>query len=326
MGTKDINQSMFYECKARFADLFNGCIFKGEKVIKEEELEELDSVFIINNTGKNNATSKIIADKSYLWKGIYTSVFVLESQSYLDYGMVLRIMKNEVAAYDKQRREGLEKWKIENTDTKNFMSSMYPGQILLPVVTLVLYIGKEGFWDCARELYDLLQIGEELKPFVNNFKINVYDYHKEKDFSIFKTENRLLFELLSASDDKKHMMDILKNNDTTYLDVEVLKMIVGSTGIKLDLNKLEKNDKGELGMYKCKAVEEWEKELLEKGYSRGISQGISQGINEGILQGRIAELKKNVNTIMRKKNYSLDEALDILEVSEEDRKLFQVTH
>ena len=58
--------------------------------------------------------------------------------------------------------------------------------------------------------------------------------------------------------------------------------------------------------------------LKEKGYSEGLCQGISRG--------KIEELKKNVNAIIRKKDYSLEEALDVLDVSEEDRKLFYITH
>ena len=34
MGSKDIGQSMFYESKTRFVDLFNGSIFRGKEVIK----------------------------------------------------------------------------------------------------------------------------------------------------------------------------------------------------------------------------------------------------------------------------------------------------
>jgi len=46
---------------------------------------------------------------------------------------------------------------------------------------------------------------EELKPFVNDFKLNLFDYHEWKDFSMFKTEKRLLFEALSCGRNKRKM-------------------------------------------------------------------------------------------------------------------------
>lgn len=300
-----------YESKTRFADLFNGSIFRGKEVIKEEELSELDSVLIMEKNDQNRRKTKIIADKSYLWRGICTSVMILESQSYIDYGIVLRVIKDEVAAYDKQRRQGLEKWKKENKDSESFLSSMYHGQTLFPVLTLVLYIGTEDAHLMARELYGLLEIEEGLKPFINNYKINLYDYHDENDFSVFKTENRLFFELLKASGSKGKMMEILKNH-TYCKDIEVLKMIINSIGIKMDIDKIQRNEKGEYEM--CKAIEDWERDLINEGYHRGISQGI--------LQGKEMMLKNSIKSVMKNKKMSQKEALDLLGVSEEDRKLF----
>lgn len=333
MGKKDENQSLFYESKERFADLFNGCIFQGNNVINPQELAESDSVMVLNLPKAKDRASKIIADKIYSWKGISTSVMILESQSYVDYGMVLRVMKDEIAAYDKQRRKGLEEWKKENCDTSNtisnknsstpkkssseFISSMHPKQKLIPVLTLVLYIGTDTPWDGRAQLYDLMDIEDALKPYINNYKINIYDFHQHNDFSIFKTENRLLFELLSVANDKNKMIQMMENNENFHhADPEVIKMIIGSTGMNIDLKKIQKNEKGEYDM--CKAIEEWKKDLIIEGYNRGEQDGYNKG--------REIELKNNVNTLMNNMKLSLKETLDLLNVPVEDRTLFYTTH
>ena len=40
MGQRDLYQSDFYEDKNRFADIFNGALFKGKEVMKSEDLEK----------------------------------------------------------------------------------------------------------------------------------------------------------------------------------------------------------------------------------------------------------------------------------------------
>ena len=44
--------------------------------------------------------------KSMRWKNIILTVLILETQDYVDYFMVPRVVKKEIAIYDAQRREG----------------------------------------------------------------------------------------------------------------------------------------------------------------------------------------------------------------------------
>ena len=66
-------------------------------------------------------------------------------------------------------------------------------------------MAQDKLWDGAKSLYEMLELEDELKPFVNDFKLNLFDYHEWKDFSRFKTANRLLFEALSCGSDRKRM-------------------------------------------------------------------------------------------------------------------------
>ncbi len=60
----------------------------------------------------------------------------------------------------------------------------------------------------------------------------------------------------------------------------------------------------------CKA---WE-DMRNEGIEIGIQQGIQTGHNE--------EQQKNVMSLMKTMNLSLEQALDALEISENDRKKF----
>ena len=64
----------------------------------------------------------------------------------------------------------------------------------------------------------------------------------------------------------------------------------------------------------CKAIEEWKKDLIVEGYNKGEQVGYETA------------LKNHVNALITSRNLSLKEALDILNVPEEDRKLFFTTH
>lgn len=114
----------------------------------------------------------------------------------------------------------------------------------IPVIPLLLYLGTEQEWDGAKSLYEILEIKDELKPFVTDHKLNLFDYHEYKDFSIFKTENRIIFELLSCAKDKIKMEKVIKENQY-MLDKETAKAILGMLGIKVNLNKIMvKTEKG----------------------------------------------------------------------------------
>ena len=192
------------------ADVFNGVLFDGRVVMKPEELETVDSVITYLPETENG--KKVIADKICKWCSRYVSVVVLENQSYVDYRMVLRVMEAEVMNYEKQRREQYQQNKQQGYEYRNdeYLSKMKKEQKLIPIITLVLYLGKDKLWDGAKSLHEMLEMDEEVKPFVNDFKINLFDYHDCMDFSKFQTENRLLFEMLSCQKDKEKMKDILK--------------------------------------------------------------------------------------------------------------------
>ena len=101
MGQKDYAQSDYFNDKVRFADVCNGVLFQGKECIKPEDLQEMNPDIVYQDKDKQRLRMTI-ADKMFMWKGIYLSVLAIENQSMVDYSMVFRTMKTEALSYEKQ--------------------------------------------------------------------------------------------------------------------------------------------------------------------------------------------------------------------------------
>ena len=301
MGQKDLYQSDFYEDNRRFADVFNGVLFAGREVVKPWELQEADSVIV--SLSKKNQGKKVICDKIRKWKGNYVSLMVLENQAYIDYGMVFRVMESEAFGYNKLKKQRFLEQRGSGVEFNGneYLSQMKKGEKFTPIITLVLYLGKNIMWDGETNLYEMLELDEDLKPYVNNFRLNLFDYHNYENFDGFQTENRLLFEILSNADDKKKMMHLLKQEKGyRSLDEESAKAILGIIGAKVDIEKIKiESEKGEEKYDMCKAFDDYKEE----------------GRKEGRKEGELSMALKNVKKLMKKQKLTFEQAVAVLEIS-----------
>lgn len=296
MGKKDLWQKDYFDDRNRFADMFNGILFQGKAIMKAEELEDTESQVVHHE--KDGETVNIIRDKVYKWKGQQVAICVLENQSYVDYRMVFRVMLEEAVSYIKQQKRTYKKWKEAGYgfDKNEFLSKMHKEEKYTPVITVVLYLGTEEEWNGAKSLYEMLEIAEELKPFVTNHKLNLFDYHEYKDFSFFKTENRILFELLSCAKDKIKLEKIIRKNQY-IVDRETMKAILGMLGMKVDLNKIMTKTKEGVKYDMCKAVED----MIEDGRQKGLQEGLVALVN--ILATMLPDLDTIYNKIISDEKY-----------------------
>ena len=124
-----------------------------------------------------------------------------------------------------------------------------------PVILLVIYFGIDKKWDGARCLYDMLDMNKDVEPYISNYKMNLFDFHDYDDFSVFKTENRLLFETLASCQNKKEMYAFMKAHEDEYekWDILTTKLMCDLLGLKYDkiLKKMT-----EEGINVCRAMEE----------------------------------------------------------------------
>ena len=178
MGAKDIAEKNLEELNDVFADIINVLLFKGERLVHEDELEADTTKSMFKADGKIHEQER---DVSKFWKNgeIRISILGIENQTKQDSDMPLRVISYDGASYKQQL--------LNERQTKRY-----------PVTTIVLYFGTDEKWATAKSLYDCFEISEKLKPFVNNYKINVFNiaWLSEETINLFKSDFKLIAQYL----------------------------------------------------------------------------------------------------------------------------------
>ena len=181
MAEKDITEKNLEALNDVFADIVNVLLFKGEQVINEKDLEADTTKSMFKADGKIHEQER---DVSKFWKNgeIRISILGIENQTAQDSDMPLRVISYDGASYKQQL--------LDNKNQKK----------RYPVATLVLYFGTEEKWSKAKHLYDCFEVPEKLKPFVNDYKINVFNiaFLSPKTIAMFKSDFKIIAEYFRA--------------------------------------------------------------------------------------------------------------------------------
>lgn len=298
MGIKDEYQFDYLDDNQRFADQVNGALFGGKQIVKPEELEPMEpqSVNLENRAGKRR-TAKTVVDKKRLWNGRKIHILVIENQNYVDYQMVFRNMLSESIAYNKQWKQ--KKAEHERQDdlkkTDEYLSHMKKEEIFTPIITLVVYFGTEHPWDGAKCLYDLLDIDEDMKSVVSNYRLNLYDCQAHDTFEEYQTGLRQVFETVRYAKDKEKLQQIMEANREAYsrIDSETKEILEVIANVKIP-EEFKLMEEGEERYDMCKAFED----MRLEGYEEGIEKGLIKGI-QALIQ-TCKELGASRETIIEK--------------------------
>lgn len=248
MGRTDEYQFDYLDDNTRFADQVNGALFHGRQVVKPDELEPADSqaVFLGKEAGRRK-NYKAIADKVRIWRGKLIHILSIENQTFVDYHMVLRNMLTECLSYQKQWKQKRLAHESRNDlaiGTDEYMSGMTKDEKFIPVITLVVYCGTEHPWDGARCLHELLEIDDEVKEFVTDYRLNLYDCHEHDTFDEYHTGLRQLFEVVRYGKDRAKLQAVMEANKEIYSsldsDTKELLEVVAKVRIKEENKMMEK--------------------------------------------------------------------------------------
>ena len=170
--TPDSACRTFFNNNIYFSAFCNAVLFNGKQLIDASNLihYENDSAVIINDTKKveDKKRRRDIIVRGDI-HGIYC-LFGIEHQSTIDQEMVIRCGNYEMMEYLKQIKKG---------------------EKVIPQVMIVFYTGDRK-WNAPLRLSDYFEIPEELKEYVNDWKIKVVDV-KEIDTSKIKDEQTRYF-------------------------------------------------------------------------------------------------------------------------------------
>ena len=280
----DIQLKKFFEHDDRFLSLFNAYFYQGESVLKEEYLSPDDSEVV-----KLVASNHIDVIRRYK-ENEYFALFVLENQSKVDYGMVVRIMKYQVLLYERELR-------------KASPNNYTPKGTKLPMVrAIVLYTGEKE-WDGARKLSDMIldENGQkiELDP-IEDFSLNLIELNKDVSYNLNNQCVQDFMDLVHQLYDKSiHLgdMDRVYQRDA----VQAAYSITKDEQLKLILEQEEG------GVKVCEAM----RELFEDARNKGIALGETKAF------------MASINSIMIKFNLNADQAMDALSIDEKDRDFYR---
>lgn len=295
MGRADDYQYDYLEDNGRFADQVNGALFHGRQVVRPDELEPADArmVYLGKEAGRR-ADITAIVDKARIWKGKVIHILAVENQLYVDYHMVLRNMLSESLNYHRQwkrKKAGHDREKDLKGSKDEFLSGMRKGEKFLPVITLVVYCGTEHPWDGARRLHDLLDMDDEIKEFIPDYRMNLYDCHEHDTFEEYHTGLRQLFETVRYSGDKEKLKRIMEENREAYssIDSETRELLEAVAKVKIPENSKKEEEDGKVEFDMCKAFEDYRLE----GKMEGKIEGKLEGRQEHLIEMVCKKLLKN---------------------------------
>lgn len=248
MGKKlkpDIALKEYWENNERYADLLNAVLFGGRTVIhasqlKEQNTEESHTLELGDKTDPLSA----IRD---LFRVIRTAMGVefllvgIENQDKIHYGMPIRVLNLDAYAYDRQWKRLKAKYKEEkNMTADEYLSHMRKEDKFLPVVTIVIYYGEKP-WDGAQDLHGVLNIPEEIRPFVGNYPMHLVEVVDNK-LQFKNADNEDLFQLLNliynTSLDKKERMQKAQDYENSHeVDDEVVRALAATNHITIEKKK-----------------------------------------------------------------------------------------
>lgn len=142
---------------------------------------------------------------------------------------------------------------------------------LHPVVSICVYYG-ENEWDGSLHLTDMLEIPNEVKPIISDYKMNLIQVRECIDFRFRNTDIRTVFEIIQMIYERDYKkMNVLYGEKR--IDTELALVIGAVTNSPRIIDQaLEFEINGEK-MNMCKALEELEQKGREEGYISGIETG-----------------------------------------------------
>lgn len=319
MGKKDIALRKYLNDKERFSDLINGILFRGEQELMPSMLEERDSVaaIAVNEKRRLIKRERDIIHKAAM--GVEFLILACENQMEIHYGMPVRIMLYDGITYEEQMEELRKKNKIENKykNSAEFLSGMKKDDVLIPVITFVLYYGKDE-WDDHLTLKSMLKIPSKydiLNTYINDSKVNLISMRKI-DPKLFKGELREFLELLQCNEDLEKMKQLVQTDSRyRFLTKDTCETLMALSD---GMDYFER-------LREC--VENREVFNMSTAFDQLVQQGIDQGMEIGRKQQLQSQIRKKVE-----KGFSaeviaeqLEEDLDtIVALMKENEKNFTV--
>jgi hypothetical protein len=292
LAEKDTTQKILEAHNDVFADIVNVLLFNGEEKVKPDDLTDEGTNSYYKISGKIKSQDRDVA-KSWRKNHIRISSFGFENQTVIEKNMPIRVIGYDGASY----REQLTK--------KNLRNGNYP------VVTMVLYFGMKR-WNKNLSLTDCLNISDDLKPFVSDYKINVFEiaYLTDEQVKMFKSDFKLIADYFVQI--RKTGKYVPMPDDITHVWETINLISVLTDDGRFEQVYYNSNKKEALNM--CKIIDDFVKQGVEQGIEQGVAQGIEQGVERSTVN--------NIKNLMLNLNFSLEQAMTALGIPNDKKERY----
>ena len=165
MAEKDIMEKTLESYNEVFSDIVNNLVFGGKQEVRADDLTQAVARSVYKADRKLREQER---DTAKYWNRVNLRIayYGLENETEPEEDVPLRLFGYDGAAY----RDQLYYEKDENGIRRRNQNPRYP------VVTLLLYFGYQKHWNKPLTLHDCLsEIPEKLKPYVNDYKVNLFE-------------------------------------------------------------------------------------------------------------------------------------------------------
>lgn len=293
MGEFDRREKLLEDYNDVFADIYNTLLFQ-KPLLKEELLNFGPTESIYKNDNDDTAEQRRDVLKVYQDKAnLVISSFGIENQSSYDKNMPIRVMSYDAGTYQQQ---------LKTDKSKE----------IYPVITIVLNFSNRE-WSNVKDLHSLLNISEELKPFVSNYNIRVFDiaFLEDEVIESFTSDFKAIAKFFK---DKRLKKDALAENTVELkypTAVTDFLAVFTNDSRYAEINDyiVESQKRGEC-VSMCNVLQAY----IDKGVEQGIEQGIERGIEQGIERGKVDDIR----SLMANLKLNAKQAMAALGITETD--------
>ncbi len=234
MGEIDINIKNFIKIDSVFSQLFSQGVFGGEIQIDPDKLQEFDTASqetVKNREGEMESLERLrdarkvamLFDK----KVAFQVIMGVEGQTGVHYYMPVRCMELDALSYMHQCKKISEKAK-EGNRLEKFSDGIPRGTKIIPVVTLVFYVGSRP-WDGPVSIYDMLDIPDNMKEWMkstaSDYRMNLIDARHMSDEEIdrFEGDLKVFLLMLCGRYNREKLKSVIAMHRETWYAISAIK-------------------------------------------------------------------------------------------------------
>lgn len=225
----------------------------------------------------------------------------IENQSNIHYAMPVKNMVYDALQYAKQVEAAVASHKVsgdyKGADSDEYLSGFMKEDRLLPVVTLVIYFDSKE-WSGPLSIHDMFDKRDaRVLALVPDYKINLLAPAsiEDEDFGKFQSSLKEMLSFIKYARDKDELKKVLDADESfRHLGREEVDVLNACVGAKIAVKE------GEEAVDVCLAIQQMNEEAAQKE--------------------RISTLFANIKNLMEKMGWSAEQSMDVLSVSDSDRK------